>query len=446
MRTRATPAADPAFPKRPPTTRARTPRWLAQAVLGAVFLAALAGGLRAVWREDPDAVWSQAQAQLKGGRIDEAERLAKRLARLRKPKVVDLFLQAQVAIARQRDDQALEVLARIPRDHVLAPQAHLMAGQIELRRNRLRFAERSFLQAIELDPRLVAAHRELIYIYGYQLRRRELGRAFERLAGLTDLTFDNAFLWCLLRSAVWDAGTVILDLSRFLEADPEDRWTRLALAENYCRTGLRDEARTVLEPLPLSDPDALALRVMLALDQQQLEEARRLLDSGPADHPVLARLRGRLALAEHDNHAAARHFRVALAGDPDNRDAILGLINALTRLHDDEAAAPLRRVAEDLDRLNTLIQRAATPYERNNPRLLRDLGAACARLGRFPEARAWYQLAIAQDPLDTESQQALFRIPAPAPPLSPRAAESSTKPPPDTPNFGFVRAPRGPAE
>ena len=41
---------------------------------------------------------------------------------------------------------------------------------------------------------------------------------------------------------------------------------------------------------------------------------------------------------------------------------------------------------------------------------MRELGAACAALDRKGEARAWYKLAIALDPLDAESQQALFRL------------------------------------
>ncbi len=77
---------------------------------------------------------------------------------------------------------------------------------------------------------------------------------------------------------------------------------------------------------------------------------------------------------------------------------------------DDGLAAPLRETAKNFELLNSLVQRAAIPNERENPRVLRDLGAACAAAGRDPEARGWYRLAIARDPLDIESQQALFQI------------------------------------
>ena len=71
-----------------------------------------------------------------------------------------------------------------------------------------------------------------------------------------------------------------------------------------------------------------------------------------------------------------------------------------------------RDKVKQLELLNSLVQRAANPVERGKPELLRDLGAACAGLGRYGEARAWYKLAIASDPLDTISQQSLFQIDA----------------------------------
>ena len=48
---------------------------------------------------------------------------------------------------------------------------------------------------------------------------------------------------------------------------------------------------------------------------------------------------------------------------------------------------------------------------------MRQLGAACAASNRKGEARAWYKLAIDLDPLDADSQQALFRLTDPDPVL-----------------------------
>jgi Flp pilus assembly protein TadD len=80
----------------------------------------------------------------------------------------------------------------------------------------------------------------------------------------------------------------------------------------------------------------------------------------------------------------------------------------------------LRTIAGNLDRLSTVIQRAALPDARGNADLMRQVGAACAALERKGEARAWYKLAIGLDPLDAASQQALFRLndPSSSPPQS----------------------------
>src|SRR5262245_44020309 len=123
---------------------------------------------------DPNQIWAAGQAALKAERIDVAEQAANRLASLNRGDPADWMLQAQVDMARGRTDQAIEKLARIPDDHKMAAQARLMAGQLELRRQRVRFAEAYFLQALALDPKLISAHSELIFIFGYQLRRTEL--------------------------------------------------------------------------------------------------------------------------------------------------------------------------------------------------------------------------------------------------------------------------------
>jgi tetratricopeptide (TPR) repeat protein len=326
------------------------------------------------------------------------------------PTPLDWMLRGQVELAYEHTEEALAALARVPDGHPMASQARLMAGQIELRRHRARIAEQLFREALRLDPGLVQAHRELIYILGYQLRRVELNAEFEALSRYAELGFDNVFHWCLLRTAQWDPASAIDELARFIEAEPEDRSSRLALAENYRRLGLSREAEDVIAPLPPDDPEALACRVMLMMDRHQEDEAEQLLRSAPADHPSLARLRGRIALSHRDGPTAVRCFRLAEASDPGNRDTIFGLINALTLIGDERAAAPFREMARHIDELNSLMERVSAPAARTKIELLRDLGSANAVVGRIPEARAWYRLALAVEPLDPQAQQALFQL------------------------------------
>jgi tetratricopeptide (TPR) repeat protein len=243
-----------------------------------------------------------------------------------------------------------------------------------------------------------------------QLRRAELSAEFMALSRLTNLTFDNAFHWGLLRNNSWEPGTAVESLAGYVAADPFDRWSRLALAENYRRMGRLDDAESAIGTLASDDSEAISLRGRMALDRQDHEEAGRLLALGPRDQPLLARLRGTLALGRRDVLEALPNFRIAYAADPENREALFGLIAALELSHDDKAAEPLRERARRYDRLNSLIQRAAVPKARGDADLMRQLGEACAALGRKEEARAWYNLAISRDPLDSIAQQALFRL------------------------------------
>jgi tetratricopeptide (TPR) repeat protein len=289
----------------------------------------------------------------------------------------------------------------------------MLTGQIERKRNRVRYAEAAFLAAVAIDPSLVQPHRELIYIYGIQLRRDVLHREFLALKNAKALSFQNAFHWCLLRSNTWEPREAIADLTRYVAADPLDRWSHLALAENYRRMGLEREAESALLTLPPDDNEARALRIQIALDRRDDERADELLAQAPTDDAVLARMRGRRALAQRDGQSAVRYFQFAFAADPANRDAIFGLKSAWELLGNQKEAEPLRELARHLDRLNTLILQAAKPMADQDAALMRNLGATCAALHRDEEARAWFELAIAREPLDRSAQQALYRLDTP---------------------------------
>ncbi len=387
-------------------SRWRPWRWIAAPVIAAVG----ALGAWLAWKHveaNPDRIRRAAEADLRSGRYDHA---AAALARLRRPTPRDFILKAQVAMALGHPDEAIADLDGIPKGDPTAPEARLLTGQIELRRDRIRLAETSLLAALELDPTLVQAHRQLVYIYGMLLRRRELNEHFQALSRLAPMTFDNVFHWCLTRNTVWEPHERLEDLRRYLAADPEDRWSRVALAETLRQIGRRDEAATVLSVLPESDPDARAVRARIALDRGDDRAFQAILAVGPTDHPELGLLRGRFALAHGDGPTAVRHLSVANAANPDDRDILFGLGTALTLIGDHAAAAPFLRDSKAYDNLGALMTRAANPANHEDPALMRALGAACEAVHRFPEARAWYNLAVQINPLDGDAQKALYRL------------------------------------
>jgi hypothetical protein len=392
--------------------RWRAPLWVA-GLITAVSAAAWLGTKLWYSHPTPEAIWDRANQSFQAGRYDDAAAHLAHISRLRALSPVDLFLRAQLANARNDPDQAIADLERIPDDHRLAARARLLAGRIERRRDRLRLAEAAFLDTVRLDPSIIEARRELISIYGIQVRRPEINREFLALQKLIALTFDDVYHWTSLRNNFWEPGDVAEDLMRFVAADPLDRYSRLALAEIFRRMGRHAQAETTLEPLPPEDPAANAIRVQIALDHREIEKADRLLALGRADDAALARLRGAEALGRREAQKAADQFRIAYAANPDEHETLFGLWVALELLGNDSEAKPLREAARNLDLLNATLQRGRAPGARQNAALIRDFGTLCAALHRDAEARAWLQLAIAADPLDSEAQQALFRLNAP---------------------------------
>jgi tetratricopeptide (TPR) repeat protein len=406
--------------------------WVGRAICPACL--AIAALVAAIWfyqwrtrlPTDLNLLRVQAEQDFLAGRHDRGAAAVERLTRQRQPSPVDYFLRAKYAAARHEPDAALVDLARVPDEHPAAPSARLLAGQIELRRDRVRSAEELFKQAIRLDPRLIQPHRELIYIYGMQLRRAELSAQFLELSQLAPLTAENVFHWCLLRNNSWEPGEAVSTLLRYVSADPADRWSRIALAENYRRMGDTDSAVSVLEPLAPDDYEALVIRAQCAIDRQEQDRAQRLLATGKPGDTKLARIRGRIALSKRDAESAIREFRIAYQADPDDRETVFGLACAFELIHDSQAALPFRELARNLERLNTLVHRAGDRTARADAGLLRELGDACAALHRVPEACAWYEQAIASNPLDSVSQRALHRLREPG-----RSSAASGQPKPE---------------
>ncbi len=289
-----------------------------------------------------DSILERAQENLRAGRYDDVASALARLNQLRTPTPTDWFLRAQLALIRHQPDEAIASLARVPDADHSAARARLLAGQIQRQEDRLRLAEDAFRTALRLDPSLVQAHRELIYIYGMQLRRPEINDEFLALQKLTGLSYDEVYRWTSLLNNSWEPGDVIGDLIRFVQADALDRWSRLALAENLRKMGLHVTAESALAVLPRQDPKANLIRAQIAFDRQQTEKANALLKLGRDDDPAVARLRGRQALARRDPRSAVRQFRVAFAADPNDHETLFGLQSALELLCDEKEARPVR--------------------------------------------------------------------------------------------------------
>lgn len=320
------------------------------------------------------------------------------------------IMQGRLKLAEGKEADALAALESIPAGSIHYPLAMQLAGQIHLRAGRLVPAEKRFLDAIRADDKAVIPRRELIYIYGIQLRRRELREVFADLSKVSPMSFGNMFHWCLTRGNDWEPQEIVDDMSKFLTADPTDRWSRIALARSLSKLGRRDDARKALDPLPADDPDAIAVRAQIALDEGDDEAAGKLLETGPKEHFDLAIMRARAAIAGGDPEKAKAEFSIALKLDPGNRDAVVGMARMLAALGEKEAARTWLDRSAKLDRLAGLVGKAALPGAQNDPELPRILAAACESVGYLAEAKGWWNLVATRNPLDEEAQSSLYRL------------------------------------
>jgi tetratricopeptide (TPR) repeat protein len=375
----------------------------------------IAGSLVTLWltarpRQDPVRIWADAERAFLAGRWDRARESLKLLEKLRAKTSLDWMLEAQLATAEGRLDAAIAAVDHIPDEQPIAAQAHLLAGRIERQRRRIRKAEAEFRRALAIKPSLIDAHKELIYILGIQSRRSEVDAEFHALGRLTSLSHHDLFTWSLTHFSHWNPE-IVQDLEGFIKADPDDRYSRLALVE--LRLGQPDVETTIarlLEPLPDSDPDALALRISLALNLGRFEEAERLLVRAPSDHPRISRIRGELSLRRGDIDAAIQCFRQALSAEPYDRVSPMQLAQALRLKGDVATAEAYADRVRKLNRLYSLIIRVRSPSRENQLADLAELGKACEDVGLDDEAIGWYGRAIAVNPVDVPAQQGLHRL------------------------------------
>jgi putative heme-binding domain-containing protein len=382
-------------------------RW----AVAAVVLATLGATWAILFRpeSDPDRLWRSIQADLKTGDLDRAEASMTRLLQLRPATDDQWLVLGQLAMTRGRDSRALEYLARVSDGHPMAARARIWEGSIELRNQRARRAEAAFLRALRLDPCDTTPRRKLIYLYCMQRRRRELSEQFAALSRLAVLGFDETMLWGSSLASSWDPSEVRPILEGFVKADPDDRSSRLVLAEALRRLRRNDDVEAVLSPLPSSDPEVRSIRARMAAEAGNEGEVERLTSDHPDAHPVLARMRASLALSRRDLPAACKHLRAALAADPHNRAVLFQLGDTLIRSGEVEEGRRYIAAAKEHDALYDLIEQAE-PGGRENARLLRAIADASLRLGLRAEARAWYLLALQLDPASPETQKSLYRL------------------------------------
>jgi tetratricopeptide (TPR) repeat protein len=378
----------------------------------AVGLATLLGVYATVTQPecDPERLWQSTQADSRAQQFERAYAGMKRLRDLRPPTEDDCLTLARLAMSTGRTEEALAEFARVSDGHPTAALARLWEGQLELRIHRARDAESSVKRALAIDPSLVEARRLLVYLYGIQRRCDDLSAQFATLAERDFITFDQMSVWCLIGIAPWHPQEILPVLAAFVQADPDDRASRLALAEAFGSLGEHENVEGVLKHLPATDPDARAILARIAHDRGDAEAVESLLAHGSDDHPILQYYRGQLAIRHRDLPAVLGHFRKWTAADPHDRNRLYMLGDALVKSGKYVEGEIYLQAARDHQALYELIERASSEAGRQDLDLLKELGAAYERVGLIPQAKAWYKLALVRDPADAGVQGALYHL------------------------------------
>src|SRR4051794_3069147 len=208
----------------------RSPRsWRFLLALGVLALAMSPG----CSRDDLADLEHRARANLAAGRLEDAEANLARLARIRPLTVSERLLRAQVAQDKGRIDLALAMLDEHPEPRQGLDAALLAArrGSLEMQRSRFRAAEAQLTRALTLDPRRAEARRRLIDLYALQGRSADMAMQVRELGKVGPLDFPYLYAWTLGRREGLDPAERAELLERAVGADPEDRASRLALAE-----------------------------------------------------------------------------------------------------------------------------------------------------------------------------------------------------------------------
>jgi tetratricopeptide (TPR) repeat protein len=376
-----------------------------------MLLAALGGlvaGALAQLRGDDRRTRGMALGAFQAQRFEEA---GSALAQLSWKTAADWILAARVELAQGRPESAVGALRHVTDSDPRGAEARYLEGSMELQnRHRPWAAEAALLAALKRAPKMTSARQKLFQLYYTFSMKRQCAEQFRALEAFGEPTVDDVYRACVTNRPGAERERLVTKLKEFLAADPSDRRSRLALAEELRKFNRLAEAEQALSGLARSDPIARALRVRVALEQSDLKWADALLADGAPDDRELAPMRGRLALARGDVKRAVHEFRIAHAACPDDREILFGLGKALRLAGDDAAAAPLLETAARCDTLELLIQNLVVPGATSDATALHNLGAACEACGRLPEARAWYRLALGQNPTSSPTRQALARL------------------------------------
>lgn len=232
-----------------------------------------------------------------------------------------LFVDANVAFAERAFARAREMsqlLLRVAPDHVGVMQ---LAGAIEGQLGSLVLAETHFAKALQIQPDLPMARRNLAQVY---LRLGQASKGLETLKPLLSAEAANADALALAGEAELRLGNAEAAESYFNRAaklSPDNMQVRTALALGRLARGDASTAFAELAQLAASSKDTFTDHAIVAarMKRREYDAALQAVDTMARKQPdsaTVLELRGRVQIARKDYPAARQAFEQALKLDP----------------------------------------------------------------------------------------------------------------------------------
>ena len=314
---------------------------------------------------------------------------------------VTRYLKARVAFVKGENGAAAAELQRALSQQPDSVPARLLLGAALLGDGAVEQAEAELNRLVSDHPDNIEARKLLARLY---LSRNDTESASRVLAeGRTTMAADAGADWLegatLLLSGKTSEAIALLEQGA--ATDPGNYPLKLDLAQAYLAAGRRDDALSLLQSIPAGEGGARRSRLVVLAEVAglSLADARprilRLAAESQGDAGLLS-VAGSYLLSAGDAEGAGKLFEQALATDPKQVDARLGLASLAIQSRDAARASEQLRSVLEIDPTN---ERA-------------HLGLVFVALiqGDRPGARNWLERAISANPSVVESRLRLAEM------------------------------------
>ncbi len=369
--------------------------WSTNAAVAALLIAAAS-----LWPQpsSSEELLRLARKELARGQLPQAEALAVKAMRSKRPSPWAALVAAEVAVKSNRPQDALDYYEQVPMDAGEASLSGLFgAAEMHCHLGHLSEGERRLRELLSRDPRHVHAHFRLAFVLNITGRRFEAAPHLLELVRSGSANIEHLLLLGNTDRMVEDRA--LLDQCR--AAAPDDPLPLLGEARRAMSLNQSESARELLARIRRQRP---------GLPEAEVRWGQLLLEAGESDdflgwnrgvslvmeeHPEVWLLRGRFARQRGEQPVAARCFWEAMRRDPTNRVAHYQLGRVLEDLDQHAIAATMLDRAELLQQLAVVLDDLF--HHRDQTELMRRAAAITEHLGRFWEAHNWAMLAHAAD-------------------------------------------------